>query len=126
MAGLERRHLRPLRIKVLFGGHTLRFEPGRAFKIEASIGELRFVLCLVGLRLLELCAKRPRVDLREDVTLVHVLALGERDTVELPVDPHFYRDGVERLNRADPGKPDRDIPGLGPPHGDRHSRRAGR
>jgi hypothetical protein len=64
--------------------------------------------------------------LREDVAFSDILTLGERDPVELAIDADFHGHSIERLHRADPGQPYRDIPGLGLPFGDRHSRCGGR
>ena len=55
------------------------------------------------------------MDLREGVTLVNILAPGERDAVQLAVDPHLHGDRVQRLHRPDSRNPDRDISRLGQP-----------
>ena len=58
-------------------------------KVEARISELGLVLGLIGLCLVELRLKCPWIDLRQHVTCVHFLALGECDAVQLTIDADF-------------------------------------
>ncbi len=76
---------------------------------EATVGELGLVLCLLGVGLVELRLVRAGIDLRQQITRLHVLALGESHLVELTIDACLHRDGVERLHRAEPVEVNRHI-----------------
>src|SRR5205807_8241247 len=88
-------------------------ERAEALEIEPGVGEQRLVTRLVGLGLAQLRLERPRVDQREQIALLDVLALAERDLLDLAVDPHLDRDRVERLHGADAHAVDREALGRG-------------
>ena len=68
-------------------------------KIEFGIGQIGFVLGLLGDGLVERGLVRTRVDLGQDVTLLHQLPFLEGNLVDLTVHPGPNNHGVERLNR---------------------------
>ena len=78
-------------------------------KVEARIRQLRLVLGLIGLCLVELRLEWPWIDLRQHVTCVHVLALGECDAIQLTIDADLHGDHVDRLHRTDTRKPNRHV-----------------
>jgi hypothetical protein len=55
---------------------------------------------------------RPRVDLHQQISLMHKLALGKCNLEDIAVDPALDRDGVVGLHRADPPHDDRHVLGL--------------
>ena len=95
-------------------------EFGKALQVEAGVGQVGFVLGLLGLGLIEGGLERPRIDLDQRIALLDELALLKRDPVDLTVDAGADHDGVEALHGAEAGQEDRKI-GLfdrGHPHGD--------
>jgi hypothetical protein len=62
--------------------------------------------------------KWSRIDLRQEVARLDVLALGESDLGQFAIDPSLYRDSVERLNSAQASEIDGDI--APPRRGDRY------
>ena len=84
-------------------------ELGKALQIEIGIGEIGFVLGLLGGGLIERRLERPRIDLDQGVAFLDELAFLEVDLVDLAVDPGADHDGVEALNGAEPGQVDRKV-----------------
>ena len=66
-------------------------------------------MALVADRLIEGRLVRPRIDLREQIALVHALSLGERHALHLAVHPRGDGDRVERLHRAQALEIDRHV-----------------
>ena len=92
-----------------------------AIEIDLGIGELRFVLRLLGDRLVELRLIDDGIDARQHVALLDVLAFLEVDAEQLAVDLRTHGHGVERLDGADGVEIDRHIgAGRG---GDEHRHR---
>ena len=86
--------------------------------------ELRFVLLLVGLSLLDHRLIGPRVDLEQDVAGFDVLALGEGHTGDLAVHPRFHGHIHVGLDGAQAGDEDRQVLALGGAERHRHRLRA--
>ena len=84
-------------------------EPGEALQVEIGVGEIGFVLGLLGLGLVERSLERPRIDLDQRVAFLDDLAFLEGDLVDLAVDAGANQDGVEALHRAEAGQIDREI-----------------
>ncbi|MFK4441905.1 hypothetical protein ABH944_001540 [Caballeronia udeis] len=85
--------------------HQLR----EAREIQASVVEARLILALRGFSLPQLRGERALVQLREELPRLHILPFRERDARELPVDPHFHIDCVERLDRSHRGEANREV-----------------
>ena len=79
-------------------------EPGEALQVEVGVGEIGFVLDLLGLGLVERGLERPRIDLDQRVAFLDELAFLKRDPVDLAVDAGANQDGVEALNGAEAGQ----------------------
>jgi hypothetical protein len=56
-----------------------------ALQVQTGVGKLRLVARLGGLRLLQLRLERARVDLRQHLTFLDVLAFDEANALELPI-----------------------------------------
>ncbi len=80
-----------------------------ARQIVLGVGEHRLVLRLLGDRLIELGLIDGRIDARQHVALLDVLAFLETHAEELAVDLRAHRHGVERLHRADGVEIDRHV-----------------
>ena len=93
-----------------------------ADKIVLGVGELRLVLRLLGDGLVELGLVGGRIDAREHVALLDVLAFLEIDRDQLAVDLRAHGHGVERFDGADRLQIDRHVGGLG--GGDQHRHRS--
>ena len=87
---------------------------------ESRVGELGVVLRLFRDGLVQRGLERARVDLREQLPFLHVLALGERHLVELSVDAGLHRHGVVSLHGSQPVQVNRDIFLLDLPGDDGH------
>ena len=61
-------------------------ELGKALQVEVGVGEIGFVLGLLGLGLIEGRLERPRIDLDQRVAFLDELAFLEGDPVDLAVD----------------------------------------
>jgi len=68
-------------------------ELGETLQIEIGVGQIGFILGLLGLGLIERCLVRPGVDLDQQVALVDQLPLLEGDLVDLTVDPGAHENG---------------------------------
>ena len=84
-----------------------------------------FVARLGRLRLIQLRLKRPRIDLRQQVALLDVLALDEIDRLQLAIDAHVNRNAIERLDGAEAGQVDRHVLRARARDRDRDGRRGG-
>ncbi len=73
-----------LRVGLLPGGEFA--ELGEALQVEVGVGEIGFVLGLLGLGLVERGLERPRIDLDQRVALLDELAFLEGDLVDLAID----------------------------------------
>ena len=80
-----------------------------AREIALRVRELRRIFRFGRDRLLERRLIRSRIDLRQQIPLMHGLAFGERDLLQLPVHARRHRHGVERLHRAEPLQVDRHV-----------------
>ena len=105
-------HHGALRVHGLLAREVLRLQHRIALEIALRVRELRRVLRLGRNRLLERGLVRPRIDLRQQVALVHRLALGESDLLQLAVHARRHGNGIERLDRPQALQVDRHI-GLG-------------
>ncbi len=92
-----------------------------AIEIDLGVGEYRFVLRLLGHRLIELRLIGGGIDARQHVALLDVLAFLEVDAEQLAVDLRAHGHGVERLDGADGVEIDRHV-GFGR-GGDQHRHR---
>ena len=72
-----------------------------AGEVEALIGELRFILRLLGDGLIVLRLVEHRIDLAEHIALLDVLSLGEIDRDQFAVDLGAHQHVVQRADRAD-------------------------
>ena len=106
---LELRHLRPRRVGLLAGGIVVRRQLGVARQIQPRVGKLRLVLRLLGRRLVERRLVGARIDLRQHVALLHVLAFGEVHHVQRAIDHRLDGHHVERLHRAERIQIDRHV-----------------
>ena len=84
-----------------------------ALEIDPGVGQQRLVLRLLGDGLVELRLVGGRVDARQHVALLDVLAFLEVDAEQLAVDLRAHGDGVERLGGADRVEIDRHVGALG-------------
>ncbi len=84
-------------------------ELGVALQVEIGVGQIGFVLRLLGLGLIERRLEGPRIDLGQQVALFDELAFLEGDLVDLAVDAGAHHDGVETLHGSEPGQIDREI-----------------
>ena len=80
-----------------------------AVEIQLVVLHLRLVAEEGGLALMELNLVGPLVDDRDDLALLHRLALGEGHAVEATVDLGLHRHGVERRDGAEALDPDGDV-----------------
>ena len=84
-------------------------ELGVALQVEIGVGEIGFVLRLLGLGLVERSLERPRIDLDQRVAFLDELAFLEGDLVDLAVDAGAHQHGIEALHGAEAGQIDREI-----------------
>ncbi len=77
--GLELVHLRLLRVHQLARGEALRQKRRVTVQVCLGIDELRLVAIAGGGHLVDLCLIRSRIDLRQQIALFDLLALGEGD-----------------------------------------------
>ena len=69
--------------------------------VEPGVRQERFVTSLRRLCLCKLRLKRTWINLRQHVAFVDVLTLDKRHPVQVSVDPHLYRDDIERTDNSD-------------------------
>ena len=71
------------------------------FQLHPRVGQLRFVLALLRLILLDLGAVGVRINLRNRVALMNILPLGKAQFLQLTIHPHVHGHSIERLNGAE-------------------------
>ena len=99
--GFELSDRGPLRVKLLLVDGVRLRQTRVTFEVEPGIGELRFVLRLLGHYLVVLRLVGGRIDLGEDEAFGHILAFGEGNRNELAVNLRAHQDGIEGLRGAD-------------------------
>ena len=92
-------------------------------QVVLRVLQRRFVLGLLRDRLIEGGLVGPRIDLGQNITLLHHLALFEIDLGDLAVDPAAHRDRVVRLDDAEAVEIDGEIGLSHRRDGDRDRRR---
>ena len=100
---------RLLRVELLLGGEILLGQADRTLEIELGVLQIGLVLRLLGQRLVERRLIGPRIDLHQEIALLHHLALLEGDLDDLAVDAAADGDGVEWLHRPEPIQVDGEI-----------------
>lgn len=120
--GLELRDGGALCVERLLRGGVVLDQALEAREVELCIGEAGFVAGLGRLRLLQLRLERARVDAREHLAGLDVLALDKAHAFQLPVDARRDRDGLHGLHGADADQTDVDILRLRPRDGHAHGR----
>ena len=103
------RHQRSLRVGLLFVDRCGCGKSLVAIEINLGICQLRLVLRFLGDRLVELRLIDDRVDPRQHVAFLDVVAFLEVDAQQLAVDLRTYGYGVERFDRTHGVEIDRDI-----------------
>ena len=116
--GLELIDLALLLVDDLLRGDVREHQGLRACEVFLGRGELGLVLGLLGLGLVERGLEQPRIDLRQHVALLDVLAFGEQHLLQLAVDLGMNGHGERRLHGPQPGQIDRHV--LPADHGDAH------
>ena len=106
---LEMIDLGLLQVDVLLGLEILGRERREPRKILLGIDQLRLIVGLLGHGLIEDGLERRRVDLRQHVALVDLLALAEVDGNQLAGDLGADGDGVEGRHGAERVVIDRDV-----------------
>jgi len=96
-----------------------------ALEVLARRDELRDVLRLFRLGLVERGLEQARVDLGQHVAFLDLLAFGEQHLLQLAVDLGMDADGERRLHRAEAGQVNWDVVALDDRDGDRHARACG-
>ena len=103
------RHQRLLRVGLLLRAGIRGRQPGITFQIEARVRERRFILRLLGDRLIELRLVGARVDFGKHEAAGDVLPFLEGHLHDLPADLRTHRDGVECFHIADRIEVDRHV-----------------
>ncbi len=93
-----------------------------ARECRARCAELRFVLVLLGDRLVVRGLERARIDLGDEIADFYFLAFGEVDRLDLARDLRIDGHGIERLHGAERPQKDRDVFLLGRDDCNRHGR----
>ena len=83
------------------------------------------VLGLLGPGLVERGLEQARVDLRQHVAFLDVLAFGEQHLLQLAVDLRMNADGQRRLHGTEPGQVDRHVLPADDGDAHRHARSCG-
>jgi hypothetical protein len=112
---------RGLRIHVLSGDRVFAEQRLVAREVHPRVRELRLIARQLPLRLLELHLEGSRIDLGQEVAPVDEPAFAEQDRHELSVHAGPHRYGVERDDRTECGKPQRQVGTRG--SRDRHRHR---
>ena len=100
---------RLLRVELLARRGVLFLEESIALQVVLRVLQRRFVLGLLPERLIEGRLVGPRIDLGENITHLHHLALFEINLGDLAVDPAAHRDRVVRLDDAEAAEIDGEI-----------------
>ena len=105
--GRQLLHGRALGVGLLLGRELAQLRV--AVQVQIRVGEVGFVLGLLGLGLVERSLIGPGIDLDEQITLLDHLAFLEGNLVDLAIDPCSHRHGIEALYRSEPGQVDRKV-----------------
>jgi hypothetical protein len=97
-----------------------------AREVLARGDELRLVLCLFGLGVIERRLIEARIDQGQHVALLDLLALGEQDFLQLTVDLRMDADCQRALHGAESGRIDRHILPVDDRDAHRHLRARGK
>jgi hypothetical protein len=111
-----------LGVELLLGRGLLCVEIGVALEVDARVAELREVARALRLRLLELRLEAARIELAQELALLHVLAFDEAHALELAVDTRLHGHARLRSHRAKAGAEDRHVLHLHAHRRDRHRR----
>ena len=120
--GFELGHERALGFELLVRGRVLRHQRGVALQVGARIAHLGTVARLLRLGLRQLRLQRARVELRQQLSGLHVLAFAEADLVELAVDARLDRHALGRGHAAHAAQVQRHGLRLGPHRTHQHRR----
>ena len=123
--GLELIDLGLLLVDDLLRGDVREHQRLRAREVLLGRGELGLVLRLLGLGLVERGLEQARVDLRQHVAFLDVLAFGEQHLLQLAVDLGVDRHGERRLHGPEPGQIDRHVLAIDDGDAHRHARSHG-
>ena len=99
--GLVLAHERLLRVDLLLRNRILREQRAIALDVDARVFEQRLVARQLSAGERELHLEGTRIDLGEEIALLHHLALLEGDLHQLAVDAAPDDDGVQRRHRAE-------------------------
>ena len=94
-------HERSLRVDLLLGDRVLLEKRVVALEVEAGVLDERPVACQLPLGLLQLHLEGPRIDLGEELALLHELAFFEEHAHQLAVDTRLHRHRAQRRYRAE-------------------------
>ena len=106
---LERGDLGRGRIDGLFCNATRGDQRGKARVVGLRVRQLCGILGTRCRGLRELRAERARIDLRQQITGVHVLTFREGNPLQLTINARFDLDNAQRLHGADTGQRNRQI-----------------
>ena len=93
----------------LRGDRFLLGKLGIAIEIDLGVLQLRLIAVAIGDRLIELRLIRARIDLAEEIALLHRLTLWKSDLDELAGDLAAHDHVVEGNDRADAAQIDRNV-----------------
>ena len=97
--GFVLRHERGLRVKLLFGNGFQGQQTFIAFEIDLGVPEHRLIAGEFSLGLIQQRLVRPRINLRQNITLRYILSFLKMNRHQLPVDAAVNRRGIKRGNR---------------------------
>ena len=106
------RHQRALRGHGLLAGQFLRRQLGIALQVQPGVGQLGLVLALGRHRLVQRGLVGARIDLRQHVAGLDVLAFGKAQLDQLAIDARADGGGVEGLHRAQATEVNRQLAAL--------------
>ena len=102
-------HLRGLGIDLLARGEVAAHERLRARQVALGVLQLHLIGGFLGLGLGQDGGVGARVDQRQRVAALDVLALGEEHLLQRAVDARAHHHRLERLHRADVAQQDRHV-----------------